>query len=271
MSARRESFDDALDAAIDALRSGRPLATILEEHAAHAHHLQPLLELSTRVHSDVRSAVPPLAANFSIVRAAIRREKRGRASATRNETGTKTPWWARRAVFASLSLPVGAIIAAVVVTVGTTSATASVVATHPALPGRVTHALRETWVAQLLPVGSGGTEPEPTPSLQVAATQSPAATVAAIAPGPPAVAAAVTTTSVTGAATTAADLGPTLDRSGDHTPDPPTDQTPGPPADHTQGPPVDHTQGPPADHTPGPPIDHTPHGPGKGKGRNNKP
>ncbi len=159
MTTRHESFDDALDAAIDAVARGEPLEAVLSEHAAHAQQLRPLLELAARAHAGAGSAVPPpsprLAANFGIVRGAIRQR--------RSVSRQAGPWWQRRLVFASLSLPASAAIALVIA--GTTgAAAAAVVVTGAQLPARVSHALRDTWVGELLPETAAVPPPVPAPS-----------------------------------------------------------------------------------------------------------
>lgn len=184
MSTRHESYDDELDAAIDALRSGQSPHVIVGAHAVHARQLQPLFELAARAHADAGSAVPPpssrLAANFSIVRAALRQRRIERAS--RAESRQAGPWWRRRLVCASFSLPASAIVALVIAAAGATGAAAAVVATGADLPARVTHTLRETWVGQLLPESPGAPLPapiEPAPITETAPAYVPPAISAA--------------------------------------------------------------------------------------------
>jgi hypothetical protein len=108
----RESFDDAFDAAIDQVRGGRPLADVLAAHPRSARDLQPLLETSMQVVASARMphSVPQgLAGNFTIVRAALERE-RAMGERVPAPPAEQTHWWQRRWTLASLSLPAGAVL-----------------------------------------------------------------------------------------------------------------------------------------------------------------
>jgi hypothetical protein len=156
----RESFDDALDAAIDQIRGGLPLADVLAAHAGHADALRPLLEMSLRAYASVRTDAPPmssgLADNFTIVRAALERE---RMSAARwngdGNASSGSPWWQRRWTIASMSLPAGVFIFAAFA--GASGAAAATVAmTNPDVVGKVASVVAPEWAEELVPHDGDG-------------------------------------------------------------------------------------------------------------------
>jgi hypothetical protein len=107
---RAQSFDDALDSALDALRAGERLPDVLVTHAAHAEGLRPLLYAALAARGDAIANPAPaphrLFENFSVVRDAMRRSPR----LVRTTSAPPPPaWWQRRLTFASLSLPVGGV------------------------------------------------------------------------------------------------------------------------------------------------------------------
>jgi hypothetical protein len=143
-----DHFDNALDAAIDALQRGRPLGAVVADQGRTGAALRPLLETA---HAARESVVrPPLSRslehNYAIVRAAVERAQMAAAALPREPVPAQGPWWRRRLAFASLSLPAGAL--ALALTVGAAGATASLVATDmgsrlgdfvsPVLPEAVT-------------------------------------------------------------------------------------------------------------------------------------
>jgi hypothetical protein len=145
-----ESFDDALDAAIDALRNGQPLDAVLVAHPAHAAQLRPLLDVA--VEADAAGARVPapsarLASNFAAVRAAIRRARAERPAM--RELPPPRRWWQRRMAVASLSLPASAMLA--VVAVGVSGAAAAAVVARPDLPARIAGAVPSGWAGDLVP------------------------------------------------------------------------------------------------------------------------
>ena len=158
MSERYASFDDALDAAIDAMRDGQPLSVILASHPAHAANLLPLLEIALSADAAAGAAgVPPssrLIENYSVVRAAVRRARM--ALPAEQPASLARPWWQRRLAFASLSLPAGAV-AAIVITGASGAAAATVAAARTDIPARVAEAVRSSWVGDLLT----GADPSP--------------------------------------------------------------------------------------------------------------
>ncbi len=112
----RESFDDALDAAIDAVRQGEHIDAVLARFPRHAAALAPLLRSAPFGTPGAGLAAAPmserLAGNFTIVRAAVERAQMARdaaQNAPRRAAEPRAPWWQRRLAFASLSLPAGVI------------------------------------------------------------------------------------------------------------------------------------------------------------------
>lgn len=162
---RRESFDEALDRAIDALRRGEGLDRVLARHPRHADALRPLLETAQQALAGrpaVAAAMSPrLAENFSIVRAAVQRaQMAAQPVPMRPEAAPRTPWWQRRLAFASLSLPAGA--AALLLLAGATGAAASVALTgNTDLPAGIVNLIKEP---QRLVGGGGGNQGGGTPS-----------------------------------------------------------------------------------------------------------
>ena len=165
----RQSFDDALDAALRSLQAGEPLDRVLAAHPAHAATLRPMLETAL----DVRASAgyePPSARLFehvAIVRAAAQRAQMdARAAGMRTVTPHAPRWWQRRLTFASMSLPVG-IIALMALGAGGAAA-ASVAATSPGLTSQVAGAMRPGWVNDLVPghedPPAGAQRPENTPA-----------------------------------------------------------------------------------------------------------
>ncbi len=150
MNTPHESFDDALDAAIDALRNGQRLDAVLAAHSAHAAQLRPLLDVAAE--ADAASPLVPepsarLASNFETVRAAIRRTRAERPAI--RDIPPSRPWWQRRLAVASLSLPVSAIFA--LVAAGVSGAAATAVTARPDLPALIAGAVRSSWAGDLVP------------------------------------------------------------------------------------------------------------------------
>ena len=110
-----ETFDDALNGAIDALARGQRIRDVLALHPRHAEALHPLLESAMAMQTDsVTSHVPVpsrLGDHYVIVRAAVERAQiaeRAFMPAAR-AAASGAPWWKRRLTFASLTLPLGAV------------------------------------------------------------------------------------------------------------------------------------------------------------------
>ncbi|HYM14455.1 MAG TPA: hypothetical protein VEZ14_02725 [Dehalococcoidia bacterium] len=145
------SFDDVLDAAIDALRRGEPVSSILAAHPKEADALRPLLQAV----AEIESVPPPpeagerLAAKFSTVRASVRNARASRAGGQRGDG--RRAWWQRRLSFASLSVPAGA--AAAVLLAGAAAAAAGAISQAPDLPGSIVH------VVTFGHAGEGGESP----------------------------------------------------------------------------------------------------------------
>jgi len=150
----RESFDDALDAAIDQVCDGRPIADVLAAHPQHAHELQRVLETSQFVASSARATAPPvrdaLAGNFTIVRAALERERMAREVTHERRDARPAPWWQRRWSIASLSLPAAVFVAAMFA--GATGAAAGAMAVaNTDIGENVLAAVTPDWANDVVP------------------------------------------------------------------------------------------------------------------------
>lgn len=160
---RRDTLDDAFDRAIDALRAGRSFEAVLASEPAYARELRPLLE-SARAAGVLGPGAPPaparLAEHYAFVRAAVERARDDDRRASRTAPAPPS-WWRRKVAFASLSLPVGAVIAlalgaggaaaaSVVVARGEVTALASAVT-----PEWAEHAITGTDGERITPLGAG--------------------------------------------------------------------------------------------------------------------
>jgi hypothetical protein len=136
----RESFDDALDAAIDAIRRGEHIDDVLARYPHHAGALRPLLQsapFGTPGRGLARAPMSPrLADNFTIVQAAVQRARTAESPLSRSTEQPHVPWQRRRLSYASLSLPAGVI--ALIAFAGISgAAAASVAVTNSDIPSRV--------------------------------------------------------------------------------------------------------------------------------------
>jgi hypothetical protein len=127
-----ESFDQAFDAAVDALRAGAHMPDVLAAHPDHRAELLPLLAVAAQV--DAAAGVPApsarLAQNFRMVRAAVvEAQESGRRPA---------PWWRRPVTFASLSLPAG-VLALVAIGAAGAAAGGAVAVSQTGVPAAVEH------------------------------------------------------------------------------------------------------------------------------------
>lgn len=107
MSARL-SFDDALDAAIDAVMRGEHVDAVVSRFPAHAETLRPLVELAYASKHDRASALPAsprLATNFVMVAGAAQRARLTAVDAP--PEAQPPPWWRQKLAFASMSIPAG--------------------------------------------------------------------------------------------------------------------------------------------------------------------
>jgi hypothetical protein len=132
------AFDDALDAAIEALQRGRPLEAVVADFGRGGAMLRPLLETADAARQSI--ARPPLSRslehNYAIVKAAVERAQMAAAAQPRETTPRQPSFLRRRVTIASLSLPVGAL--ALALTAGAAGATASLVATdHGGVLGEI--------------------------------------------------------------------------------------------------------------------------------------
>ena len=136
----RDSFDDALNSAIDALSRGEHIDSVLARQPRHAAALRPLLESAPFGAAEATRAgaamSPRLADNFSIVRAAVQRAQMAQTPMAPRIAPRMAPWWQRRLAFASLSLPAGAIALAAFAGISGAAA-ASVAITNSDFPARV--------------------------------------------------------------------------------------------------------------------------------------
>ena len=146
---RKYSFDDALNAAIEALHAGQPLASVLAAHHQYATMLRPLLETATEIKGDARQAPEPtrLQGNYSLVSAALRDARRSSEGTSRTSGAS---WWQRRIVFASVSLPAVAVAAIAIAGAGGAAA-ATLAVTQPSMLGRAADALTPDWAQNALP------------------------------------------------------------------------------------------------------------------------
>ncbi len=127
-----ESFDQAFDAAIDALRSGDQMPDVLAAHPEHRTELLTLLAISADVGAAAGVPAPSarLGQNFRVVRAAVleAQESRRRPSS----------WWRRPVTFASLSLPAGIFALAAIGAAGA-AAGGAVAVSQTGVPAAVEH------------------------------------------------------------------------------------------------------------------------------------
>ena len=152
----RGTFDDALDAAIDAVRNGDPIDVVLARYPRHAIAMRPLLETALAANPAEAYVTPTarLAANFAQVASAL-----GRVQWERDHSTTKpqasNPWWSKRVAFASLSLPAGILAFALL---GAGGAAAATVVATTGLPRQVANKVESvtpSWTHGLIPGGSG--------------------------------------------------------------------------------------------------------------------
>lgn len=153
----RESFEDALDAAIDALRAGRPLDRVLADHPGHAASLAPVLDSVLQATANGGGYLPPsprLAEHVTIVRAAAQRAQMAAMPSTAPATIARGgSWWNRRLTFASLSIPAG--IAVFALGASGAAAAAGVAAMTTDVPSQFARAAMPSWVEDAVP-GLGG-------------------------------------------------------------------------------------------------------------------
>jgi len=160
----RDSFRDALDAAIDEMRKGRPLEFVLQHHARHEKALRPLLELVQEAHGAVDVAPPPsprLDTNFDRVRTALHDARVAEPVQLHVKPGMeRAPWWARKWAFASLSAPAAIVLFAFA---GATGAAASAAVVAPELSAQVVDAVTPEWTETLVQhagIGNGADRDE---------------------------------------------------------------------------------------------------------------
>lgn len=149
----RESFEDALDSAIDALRAGRPLERVLSDHPTHATSLRDVLDTALLATADGGGYVPPsarLAEHVTIVRAAAQRAHMAAAASQAVTVAPQRPsWWQRRLTFASLSIPAG--VAVFALGASGAAAAAGVAAVTTDVPAQFVRAAAPAWVRDAVP------------------------------------------------------------------------------------------------------------------------
>jgi len=152
----RERFDDALDAAIDAMRGGAPASDVLAAHPLHREELELLLGVVSRaVRADGGVAAPAGVDSFSRVRAALRSQRMAAAGLPASGARTNGPWWARRWTLASLTLPAAAFLfVALAGASGVAAATLAV--TNPDAAAKAASAVTPEWAQRVLPKSLGG-------------------------------------------------------------------------------------------------------------------
>jgi hypothetical protein len=180
----RESFDDALDAAIDAMRRGERIDAVLARHPRHAEALRPLLQGAPFGDPAAGLVSAPmserLADNIAIVRAAVQRAHMAPQPLARPVEQPRVPWWQRRLTFASLSLPAGVFALAAFAGVSGAAA-ASVAVSESGIPARVAE-----FVSHPLPfVDSGDGDSKPAASANTPDSNTPGASAAATAGASP--------------------------------------------------------------------------------------
>jgi hypothetical protein len=158
MSAQ-QSFDEALDAAIDAVVAGEPIEVVLARFASQSAALRPVLETAVRATQDASARTlpmsPALADNYTIVRAAVERAQLAeRPDAAEDAVGRRAPWWQRRLTFASLTLPAGAF--ALLALAGVSGAAAASIAATPDLRSAVVDFVASPHVPDLSSSDDGG-------------------------------------------------------------------------------------------------------------------
>jgi hypothetical protein len=147
---RRLSFDDALNASIDAIVAGRPMDAALDAHARFAPALRPLLETVSAIGA-ARPALPEparLASNYAPVRDALRDARIARDGIQR--APANAGWMQRRVAFASLSLPAVAVAALAIMGAGGAAA-ATLAVTQPGVISRAADAVTPDWVQEKIP------------------------------------------------------------------------------------------------------------------------
>ncbi len=120
MSARH-SFDEALDAAIDAVRRGAPVASVL---AAYPEHRDELTALVTPLSAAPARSIPLDAARISAGYRALR------VAVLDARREPERPWWRRPVSLASLSVPAGIVALAAIGAAGAAAGGAAVATGH---------------------------------------------------------------------------------------------------------------------------------------------
>lgn len=172
------NFDDVLDAALDALTSGEPVGRILARHADHAPELAPLLETALAAQAAATATRGPIStrleANYAAVREALAEARAARPPAAAGGRPAGRTRWSPRLAFASMSLPVSAMLAVATVGAGSAATVAGVIAAVRGddpiaavrrLPAAVADAVK--------PVIPGGSEDGVTPTADAFAPAAP--------------------------------------------------------------------------------------------------
>ena len=148
---QRDSFDDILDAAIDALRSGASRDHALAAAGASAATMGGLLDTARLLSSPPRVPGPMrLADHYDIVRAAVERAQLTRSQMLPSDDVAKTPWWSRRFRVASLGVPAG--IVAALALFGFAAAAGGIATTG--VGQDIAGSVRPGWVSDLVETGN---------------------------------------------------------------------------------------------------------------------
>ena len=185
---RRETFDDALDAAINAVQHGDSIDAVLARFPRHAPALRPLLETASAANPS-RAYLSPtsrLTENFARVESALGRARWERDNVHPGRATASAPWWTRRVAFASLSLPAGIFAFALLGAGGAAAATLAVTTDLPEQIGERVESLTPSWTHGVIPGGAGdsaGPIASATPAGAAADTATPASSPTAGAGG----------------------------------------------------------------------------------------
>ena len=108
----RDSFDDILDSAIDAMRAGASRDQALASAGGSAATMGGLLDTAQSLATPPRVPAPTrLGDHYDILRAAVERAQMTRGQMIPSDEPVRTPWWRRRLHFASFAVPAGLVAA----------------------------------------------------------------------------------------------------------------------------------------------------------------
>ena len=150
---QRDSFDDMLDAAIEALRSGASREQAIAVAGGSAATMGGLLDTAQALSSPPHIPAPVrLVDHYDIVRAAVERSQIARSQMIPSDHVAKTPWWSRRFHVASLAVPAGLV--AALALFGFAAAAGGIATTS--VGHDIAGSVRPGWVEDLVETGSNG-------------------------------------------------------------------------------------------------------------------